>query len=717
MSARRVRHAIAGLLFVLVPQTGHAADCHERLRWSAGSEARGRPLRAEDLVELRDFGPSDSLTSQKGDFSLSPDGRRIAVILRRAEVATNSYCYGLAILTPSTGAVYFADVGGEPILWKIDFRDQADQIFGAIETRPPLWSPDGRWIAFLRRDGGRTRLWRVAVNGGAAAPLGTLPLDIRRFAWTADSAGLVYEVRPRLDAARAAIAREGLSGYLYDTRFAPHFSAAPSPPADTPTDFRHVAGDGSGDRAASAAERAILVPGRPAGLPPGAGTPVVGANGDAAWTAPADPDSYIGAAPLTIRTGGRTIACGLAACADRIRGMWWIGPGELLFLRDWGAAKLGAMELFRWSIGKAPVPVLRTTDPLLDCQWGGGALWCAHETSSRPRHIVRIDARTGAMRLVFDPNPEFPSRSLGTVQRIALRAADGAPAYADLVLPPGHRPGDRHPLVVVQYQTRGFLRGGVGDEYPVWLFASRGYAVLSYQRPTSVADDHKARGLNAFQRINTQNFADRRRVFSALEQGVDKAVAMGVADPARLGITGLSEGAASALWAIAATDRYGAAAVSSCCEDPWPVLYAGGLALARDVKAWGYPTLAADRNGFWQQNSLALNASRITTPLLLQMSDQEYRLALQTVGSLKEAGKPVELHVFPQEYHNKWQPAHRAAIYRRAIDWFDFWLLGRIDHAPAKAAQYARWRAMRDAASAPADSGQPGLDGNQPQQP
>ena len=43
-------------------------------------------------------------------------------------------------------------------------------------------------------------------------------------------------------------------------------------------------------------------------------------------------------------------------------------------------------------------------------------------------------------------------------------------------------------MVVVQYDTRGFLRGGTGDEYPIQAFANRGYAVLSFRRPQAVGD-------------------------------------------------------------------------------------------------------------------------------------------------------------------------------------------------------------------------------------
>ena len=43
----------------------------------------------------------------------------------------------------------------------------------------------------------------------------------------------------------------------------------------------------------------------------------------------------------------------------------------------------------------------------------------------------------------------------------------------------------------------------------------------------------------------------------------------------------------------------------------------------------------------------------------------------------------------------KWQPAHRLAVYKRSIDWFDFWLADRRDPDPAKKEQYRRWEALK----------------------
>jgi len=58
-------------------------------------------------------------------------------------------------------------------------------------------------------------------------------------------------------------------------------------------------------------------------------------------------------------------------------------------------------------------------------------------------------------------------------------------------------------------------------------------------------------------------------------------------------------------------------------------------------------------------------------PLLMQAPDDEYQAGLESFTALREAGKPVDLFVFPDEHHVKWQPAHRLAVYRRNLAWFD----------------------------------------------
>ena len=97
--------------------------------------------------------------------------------------------------------------------------------------------------------------------------------------------------------------------------------------------------------------------------------------------------------------------------------------------------------------------------------------------------------------------------------------------------------------------------------------------------------------------------------------------------------------------------------------------------------------------------SLVLNADRIEVPILIQTGDSEYEGGLDVVETLSHRGKAIELYVFPDESHVKWQPAHRRAMYERVTQWFEFWLMNRMDCDPSRKAQYERWRAMDGAPS------------------
>src|SRR3546814_13927943 len=78
----------------------------------------------------------------------------------------------------------------------------------------------------------------------------------------------------------------------------------------------------------------------------------------------------------------------------------------------------------------------------------------------------------------------------------------------------------------------------------------------------------------------------------------------------------------------------------------------------------------------------------------MQLPEDEFRFGLETFVTLDHFNVPVEMYVFADGYHQKWRPAQRLAVYERAIDWFDFWLTGKVDSDPSNRAQYARWRVL-----------------------
>jgi dipeptidyl aminopeptidase/acylaminoacyl peptidase len=696
--ARRAR-ALCGVAFVLLPlaaaaSPAAASPCSDLLPSAATPVAKPRPVTADDLVRLRDIGqPDGSMVRQPTPLSVSPDGRQAAFILTRADPATNSYCRGVVVVRlDGLAEPKLLDTGGELIVAQTAGRGSMIPV-GIAAPVVPRWSPDGRWIAYLRRDRERTRLWRVPAAGGTAAPVGPDAVDIDAFAWSVDGRRLVIARRPAARAVEAGVDAEALGGWLYDARILPNMGARPLLPSGLAVETDAIDPQEGTIRPAEAGEKAVLDVVRADDPLPAAQA----AGGRRAWT------ERLGEAPMSpLRLfadngRGERVACAAAACDGGFLGLWWDASGrELRFLRREGRAK-ETMGLYRWRPGQgAPQPILRTGDVLIGCVPAGADLLCLRENALTPRHLVRIDLATGQSRRVYDPNPEFAGIALGTVERLRWRNDRGLEAWGDLVLPAGHRRGERLPLVVVQYHSDGFLRGGTGDEYPIQLFAARGFAVLSVERAAFVAENMSGvKTWDDFNAVNMKDWAERRSLLSSLLTGVGMAIARGDVDPKRIGITGLSDGASTARFALINSRVFAAAAISSCCMDPRTVMTQAGIAFADLQQKMGAPPATGDAAGYWQPYSLALNADHIDTPLLMQLADEEYLLGLETFTALREKDKPVELHIFPGEHHMKWQPAHRRAIYERNLDWFSFWLQGSQDPDPAKAAQYRRWEAMR----------------------
>lgn len=690
----------AGIGIGTPPALATAPDCSTILP-PAVVQRSDTPVTSGDLVRLRDIGYESPLPFDSW-LALSPDKRQVAFVVHRGDPAANGYCVALVVMETRPGArARVIDQNDSLILANTALRNLYSAE-GYPATILPHWSPDGRSLAYLKRTNGITQAWRVAADGSGATRITQSPVDIDLLAWSGDGRALLVASRPGLIAAARALDAEGRRGFLYDDRIIPNSGARPQ--ISLPIPYRFEAIDiGSGiSRPATPAEQALLVPPRnletvdratAEAIAPGGARARISARNPKQWMTPMD--------LWAVRPDGTRVRCDAAACQGTalrgIGGLWWLPGGrDLLFQRIEGW-DFETTALYRWTPGQVPRRILATTDELSGCEMALTRLLCRRDGSVAPRRLVLIDPGTGSSQLLFNPNPEFDAHRLGTVQRLHWRNDIGLEVFGDLVLPPDYTPGQRLPLIVEQYISRGFLRGGTGDEFPIQPFAARGYAVLSIQKPIYVYEsrpDPAWRSWVDAEAENQRNWNERRSKLSAILKGVDLLVSLGVADPGKVGITGLSDGATSTRFALVnAPGRFAAAALGTCCFDGDVMMALGGTAVARERIEAGFPP-ASDITA-WKQHSLNLSADRVTAPVLMQLSDEEFIHAVQAYAALRDHHKPVELYVFPDEHHIKWQPAHRLAIYERNIDWFDYWLRDRRDPDPGKAAQYVRWDQLK----------------------
>ena len=584
------------------------------------------------------------------------------------------------------------DDGGGPLLWTSDFRGTADFPSGLMRVVTPRWSRDGRWIAFLRRDGGSTQVWRAFADGSGSAPLTHSQVDVVDFRIGPDGSSIVYVTRPGIERQRIDNEKDGLNGWHYDDRFVPWVSKRPMPraPVERHIDTLDVE---SGAVQSPTRDEAALVAADHQLIALAGEAPVLSGKG-----LQIEATTLSGGAPggtfHARLANGSSVTCRASACAGAVDPWWMPGEGHVRFFRreGWGKA---STAIYDWNVRNGGVHRLYVTDDVLSsCTPADRALICLVDSSVEPRRLVKLDPASGSRETLFDPNPEFEQLILGKAERLHWRNGFGVETVGDLVLPVGYRPGARYPLVVVQYDTRGFLRGGTDDEYPIQAFASRGYAVLSFSSPHFPAEKLGAKNFEEAGRIELENFAGRRNIQSSLEGGVRLLVDRGIADPKRIGITGLSDGSSTVEWELNHSTIFSAAAMSSCCWDPAFVSRLGPSA-AKHFLAEGYPGILGRGDPFWKDMALEVNARRISTPILVNASQEEFLAALETYTALREAGAPIDMFIYPGEYHARWQPAHRLATYARSLDWFDYWLRGVRSNDPDRQPELKEWDRLR----------------------
>ncbi|WNO53451.1 Atxe2 family lasso peptide isopeptidase [Stakelama saccharophila] len=652
-----------------------------------------RPIAASDLLGIAGIGRPDSEPiGGPSPLAISPDGETAAFLIARADTATNRYCQALVLIDlKNSGPPRIVDRGGDFIMTEVVARGLYIPN-GFPRQIVPVWSADGRSIAYLRRAHGATHIRLVSVATGKARDIISQAGDVASFAWMPGDKRIGFAAEARRHMMERQINAASRRGWLYDERVTPNTSWRPQPKAPVANSYKVVTL--ASGRVTDATDQEVRLIRANADR---AANPEKARAGEASASTEPTAPSPLSARRLQVTDrNGREVRCDQPACTGTFAGMWWKGGGTtLIFLKREGWDHRYT-ALYRWLPATgAPRRMLRTDDLLERCQMHLRKLLCLHETATHPADIVQIAPQTGKIETLFDPNQAFDRLDLGHVKRLTWRNALGLEVYGDLVLPPGYR-GDRPlPTIVTLYHSRGFLRGGTGNEYPVFLFAQRGFAVLSIERPAIFAERFPE--LTTFDAINAadlENWSERRSVQSAIATGIERLVTRGIADPRRLGITGLSDGASAARFALINSDLFAAASISSCCVDESAPALAGP-AWAEYSRKIGYPPAYPVDNEFWRPYSFVRNARRMDTPLLLQLADSESLYALPTITALRQYHQPVEMRVFPDEFHIKWQPAHRAAIYQTNLDWFDFWLNGKIDPAPEKTDEYRRWRRLR----------------------
>lgn len=657
------------------------------------------------LASLRDIGGHD-----RGGISLSPDGRWVAFQLQEPDLDQNSYRLTWMVVD-ANGDKFVRQLGGGGDLILNPTKYYIDD--GNRPQVRPLWDDQSKRIFYLLKRDGETQLWSSDVGSGTQARLTDGRGDVVGIEWSADKTRiLIKRALPPLDTENE-LAAEARRGFLVDDRVIPYIGPRPlrrfcdDYAFDAVSLERTCSAEASAYDLATKTETPISTEAsdrnvRPKWLrdqlmkmPAGPGR-----RGNFAWFQVQDKSAAEAMNPVVRLRAGRDYksarTCQADACTGAFfDGLWWAGDGEkVYFLR--GNGRGTRSDFYSWNTRTGELrSVYGTDDYLYSCDVHQDRVTCLREGSTVPRQIVTIHLNSGEALTVFDPNPQFKDFTFTRVEALEWADKFGNPAYGRLVYPRGYVAGKRYPLVVTTMNARGFLRGDTGDEYPVHAFADAGMFVLSASRPID---------LEAMTRMPHGKMAEflerdlhrRKSNLSSLETVLDQLDRRGIIDDTKIGITGLSDGAQQVHYSLINSRRkFAAASVSSLVTgEIW--YYMDVTHQREQLRQWwsGPPKTG---NPHYDALSYRRNVVKVDAPILINVNQDEFSVSFPEFAALQDAGKPVEMHVFPDEHHIKWQPIHRFNIYRRNLQWFMFWLQNRESDDPVDANQYDRWRHLAQA--------------------
>jgi dipeptidyl aminopeptidase/acylaminoacyl peptidase len=261
----------------------------------------------------------------------------------------------------------------------------------------------------------------------------------------------------------------------------------------------------------------------------------------------------------------------------------------------------------------------------------------------------------------------------GAVEDVSFKSRDGTQIHGQIVKPPSYVSGRKYPTIL-------WIHGGpngqdqhelVPESYcpPLerQLLAAQGYVVLAVNYRGSTG-----RGVK-FARSIEADWGHKE--VEDLLAGVDYAVRVGIADPARLGIGGWSYGGILTDYTIARDKRFKAAIA--------------GAGSGNQTGMWGLDEYALQYNAElgppWKSTALYVklsypfyHADQIHTPTLFMGGDKDFNVPIaggeQMYLALRTLGVPTQLVIYPGQFHLFTRPSFLKDRAERYIAWYGKYL-------------------------------------------
>lgn len=629
--------------------------------------------------------------------AISPDGKRIAVVLSRANFAENRYEQSLVLVDAVTGAqqvLHAAGISADSPQWSPDGARLAwlesdpqgqpqihtlavnetgstalrvTNAIGGVRTNVPEfrsfeWSPDGRSIAYITSDPPEVRTgeerfnrsfevidndylataatpsfhaWIVSAGGGNARRLNSGLESTTGLVWSRNGRSLIVVIQPR-----------------------PHNSAIDY------AEFIHASSTDTQVKVVDVATGAMpaIVPDKARVLP----APAVSPDGSTiAFRHSRGPEPWVHPANLAVVSMSGGEVRDLTTELDRdIQEFAWLASSQQLLLK--AADRVGSALWVQPLNGK-----VRRLDVGSVIELQGltlsktGALAFIGSESQHPAEIYVMKSLDEKPRRLTQFNEAIAGFNLGRSETITWRL-DGFEHSGVLTFPPDFKDGAKLPLVL-------HIHGGPQStstqafDYFGQVLAAQGWVVFkpNYRGSNPQGDVYQSAIVNDF------GDGPGRDIMT----GIAAVKARGFVDADRIAVSGWSYGGYLSAWLIGHYQDFRAAVIGapmtdilswynlSCCN-AWAAEMAGGS-----------PWVNGNYVNYWRQSPVAY-ADKVKTPTLLlhRTGDPEAPLpeSYYFYHALRDNGVMVKFIAYPLAGHGyEYDPVNERDTMRRWMGWID----------------------------------------------
>ena len=654
-----------------------------------------KPYTVQDQVALK----------RLSGFKVSPDGTKIVFALRTTDLEANK---------------------GRLDLWLVGADGQGLKQLTTHEGNEsdPVWAPDGNAVYFLSARSGSNQVWRLPLDGGEAAQVTKLPLDVDAFQVSRDGSTLVFAAEVFVDCDTLECTAKRLeekgkkktSAQVYDSLMFRHWDTwkdgrrahlfaqkvaggpvvnlqkkqnadAPTKPFGGADDFTispdgktlvYVARDVGREEAWSTDLDLFQVSLDGKGAPIKLTTtnratdmsPVFSPDGkQLAYLAMSRPKFEADKLRVLVRELSTGKERSLTDAWDRsASSLAWSADGKSLFVT---ADDLGQHGVFSVDVASGQVTKVISDGNVSELAVAKSGLVVAHDSLTRASELYALafDGK-GGLKPLTDVNGEaFSSFSLGAPEQFSFKGANDDTVYGYVVKPVGFDAKKKYPMA---FLIHGGPQGSFGNHWHYrWnpqSYAAHGYVAV-------MIDFHGSTGYG-------QGFTDAisgdwgGKPLEDLQKGLAAAlVKYPFIDKNKLCALGASYGGFMINW------------IAGNWNEPWKCLvtHDGNLderfAYFDTEELWfpewehgGAPWEAGSTYG--KHNPID-HVAKWKVPMLVVHGGKDFRVVethgMATFTALQRRGVPSKFLYFPDENHWVLKPQNSIVWHETVLGWLDQW--------------------------------------------